>query len=84
MAEIIKFKKPSIEDRFMESLSEYQLEMFDEIMRLIQNDFLKLVEENQKLTHKLAKKCTENELLKGEKNGKPIQAKDTINCLILH
>lgn len=72
MADVIKFKKPNVEDKFMESLNEYQLELFGEVMELIEQDYLTLAEENFKLTQSLAKKCAENELLKMKIKGEKL------------
>ena len=61
MGKILKFKKPKIEDLFMESLSENQFELFSEIMTKIQ-------EEYTALENKLLDKIAECELLKIELN----------------
>lgn len=62
MAEIIKFKKPTPEEKFMQSLSDEQLVLFNEIIELIQEDYLRMAEQITKLENALAKKCVECEM----------------------
>lgn len=60
MAEIIKFRKPqelSIEEEFIATLNEQQMEMFGVII-------LKASEEYERLINKYAEKCAELEMLK--------------------
>lgn len=64
MAEVIKFKKPNIEETFMESLNDYQLGLFEQIMELIQEDFFKMQDQIDTLETALVKKCAECEMLK--------------------
>ena len=60
MADILKFPpKKSIEDKFMESLTDEQNEMFFEIIMKVREDY-------EKLQSKLVKKIAECELLKLE------------------
>ena len=66
MGKIIKFKNSSIEDKLMDSFSEYQLSLFVEFIKLLQDDFVKLCEKNTKLENSLTKKIVECQLLKEE------------------
>lgn len=66
MGKIIKFKKTSIEDKLMDSFSEYQLSLFVEFIELLQDDFVKLYEKNTRLENSLTKKIVECQLLKEE------------------
>lgn len=59
-------KKPNIEDIFIQSLTDEQAEMFNQIIARIEDDYIKLIDENEQLRQALVKKCVEIEILKGE------------------
>lgn len=66
---IIKFPpKKSLEDRFMESLTEEQFEMFGEIMLNVEQEYEKLYQTTQDITKKYIDKVVECEELKNRRN----------------
>lgn len=65
MPEIVNFKKKwNPEDEFLESLSEYQLELFNEVLNEIIRDFMAMQDKVDKMEAAFARKCAENEVLK--------------------
>lgn len=66
MSKIIKFYKKTPEDKLFESLNENQIELFEEMLKIIAKEFMDMEEQIQKLQLAYAKKCAECETLKLE------------------